>query len=242
MIAHFYNLIFYQPLFNALIFLYDTVGFGNMGLAIIFLTILIRLLLFPIFQKSVRHQTIMQKLQPKLESIQREHKSNKEKQFKATMELYKEHEINPFSGFLLLLLQLPILIALYRIFLTKLTPETLQGLYSFVAAPQNPNYSFFGLINLEQGSIVMVGLAAAVQYIQGMRSLPKIEAGREMAAAEKVNRQMIYLAPAITFIIFLKLPAAIGLYWIVSSLFSILQQEIVNRQYERSGKSGQNNN
>ncbi len=246
MISHFFYIIFYQPPLNALIFFYNTVAFGNFGLAIIFLTVLIRLLLFPIFHKSVKHQMVMQRLQPKLEKINREHKDDKEKKLKATMELYQEHDINPFSGFFLLLVQLPILIALYQIFLAKLTPETLSGLYSFVHAPKILDYSFFGLINLEERSIVMVGLAALLQYIQGRMSLPKIESGRELASAEKINRQMVFMAPLITLLIFFRLPAAVSLYWVVSSLFSIFQQEAVNRQlkpnHEEPGNSRKKNN
>ena len=246
MIGHFFYLIFYQPPLNALIFFYNTIAFGDFGLAIIFLTVLIRLLLFPIFHKSVKHQMVMQRLQPKLEKINREHKENKEKKLKATMELYQEHNINPFSGFLLLLLQLPILIALYQIFLAKLTPETLNGLYSFVQAPKILDYSFFGLINLEERSIVMVSLAALLQYIQGKMSLPKVEGGRELSSAEKMSRQMVFMAPLITLIIFFNLPAAVSLYWVVSSLFSIFQQEAVNRQlksiHEEPGNSRKKNN
>ena len=245
MIGNFFYVIFYQPPLNALIFFYNTVAFGDFGLAIIFLTVLIRLLLFPIFHKSVKHQMVMQRLQPKLEKINQEHKDNKEKKLKATMALYQEHNINPFSGFLLLLVQLPILIALYQIFLAKLTPETLNGLYSFIQAPGILNYSFFGLINLEGRSIVMVGLAALLQYIQGRMSLPKIESGRELSSAEKIGRQMVFMAPFITLIIFFNLPAAVSLYWAVSSLFSIFQQEAVNRQlksHEEPGNSRKKNN
>jgi|SRR3989344_1327800 len=244
MIGNFFYLIFYQPPLNALIFFYNTIAFGNFGLAIILLTVLIRLLLFPVFHKSVKHQMVMQRLQPKIEKINREHKDDKEKKLKATMELYQEHNINPFSGFLLLLVQLPILIALYQIFLAKLTPETLGGLYSFVQAPETLNY-WFGLINLEGRSIVMVGLAALLQYIQGKMSLPKIESGRELSSAEKISRQMVFMAPLITLVIFFNLPAAVSLYWAVSSLFSIFQQEAVNRQLksnEEPGNSRKKNN
>lgn len=248
-IIHFLSLIFYQPPLNALVFFYNTVAFGDVGLAIIFLTILIRLLLFPLFHKSVKHQMVMQRLQPRIEKINREHKDDKEKKLKATMELYQEHNINPFSGFLLLLVQLPILFSLFKIFSEKLTPEIFNGLYSFVQAPKILNYSLFGLINLEERStvIVMVGLAALLQYIQGKMSLPKIESGRELSSAEKISRQMVFMAPLITLVIFFNLPAAVSLYWVVSSLFSIFQQEAVNRQlkqpiYEESGNSRKKNN
>src|ERR1700710_1498116 len=156
-IFHFFYLVLYQPLVNALVFLYDTVALHDLGLAIIFLTILIRLLLFPLFHKSARQQTVMQRLQPKLKAIQEEHKEDRAKQTEAMMALYREHQVNPFSGILFLLVQLPVLITLYHIFLSSLSAQAFAAaLYHFVPAPNTLNTSFFGLINLSSRSIVMV--------------------------------------------------------------------------------------
>ena len=227
---YFYDAIFYQPLLNALIFFYNTVAFQDLGLAIIFLTVLVRLVLFPVFQKSVRHQAVMQRLQPKLKKAQEEHKHDREKQTQAMMALYREHRVNPFSGFFLLLIQLPILIAVYYIFLNSLKPDFLVGLYSFVGAPPTISHFFLGLIDLGRPSILMVGLAAIAQYFQGKLALPKPEKGQEPTQAEQIGRRMVFIGPLITLGIFYNLPAAVSLYWIVTSAFSVLQQIIVNRQ------------
>lgn len=239
-----YNLILYQPLLNILIFFYNTIAFGDLGLSIIFLTLLIRAVLFPVFHKSARHQVVMQRLQPELKKIQEIHKDNREKQTRAMMDLYKEHNVNPFSGFLLLLVQLPILIAIYQIILKSLKPGFLSGLYSFVSAPEAIKTSFLGLINLGERSIFIVGLAALAQYLQGRLSLPKIEAGRKPTPPEKMGRQMVFLGPVMTVVIFYNFPAAVGLYWLITSLFSIVQQIIVNKQIANGklGKSNQKNN
>jgi YidC/Oxa1 family membrane protein insertase len=239
-----YNIILYRPLLNALIFFYNTVALQDLGLSIIFLTILIRLILFPIFQKSTRHQMIMQRLQPKLKKIQEDHKNDREKQTQAMMALYKEHQVNPFSGFLLLLVQLPILIALYQIFIRSLRPDFLVGLYPFVSAPALINSTLFGLINLGQRSILMVGLAALAQYFQAKLSLPKIPPGQAPTAAEKMGRNMVFMGPILTLAIFYNLPAAISLYWFVASLFSVFQQAIINKQiaHGKVGNSNQKNN
>src|SRR5687767_12153083 len=101
--------LLYQPLFNALVFLYENVTFGDIGIAIILLTIIIRLILYPLFRKSIRNQMLLQRIQPMVKRIQEEHKENREKQAKALLELYREHKVNPFSGILLLFVQLPIL-------------------------------------------------------------------------------------------------------------------------------------
>ncbi len=239
MISQIYNVLIYQPILNVLMVFYNTIAFYDFGMAIIFSTIFIRLILYPIFHKSAKHQLVMQKIQPKLEKVKELYKKDKEKQLKATMELYKEHGINPMSGILLLFVQLPFLIALYQIFFQKITPEVLSaGLYSFVSPPTTFNTSFLGLINLEQSSILMVSLAAILQYFQGKMMLPKIEKGRKLSTPESVGRQMIYLAPILTFIIFMYMPAAISLYWAVSVAFSIFQQEIISRQLKTNEESG----
>jgi YidC/Oxa1 family membrane protein insertase len=238
-----YNLIFYQPLLNALIFLYQTIAFKDLGVAIVLLTLLIRIILFPIFHKSVRHQTVMQKLQPRLKKIQEENRHNKEKQVQEMMAVYREHRVNPFSGFLLLLVQLPFLIALYQIFFNSLKPEFLADLYSFVSRPAAVGHSFLGLIDLGSPSILMVGLAAIAQYFQGKLALPKTEKGQELGQAERMGRQMVFIGPLLTLVIFYSLPAAISLYWTATSLFSIFQQLIINKQlaHGKLGKFGETN-
>ena len=230
MIFSIYHTIIYQPILNVLVFFYKTIAFYDFGLAIIFSTVFIRFLLYPIFHKSAKHQMVMQKIQPKIEKIKEAHKDNKEKQLKATMDLYQEHGINPMSGIGLLLVQLPILIALYQIFFNKFTSAISSNLYSFVGAPTNYNTSFLGLINLEQSSILIVSLAAVLQYFQGKMMLPKIEKGRKLSTAESVGRQMVYLGPVLTLLIFMNLPSAISLYWAASTLFTIFQQKIIKHQ------------
>ncbi len=226
----FFNAILYQPLLNGLIFLYNTAAFGDFGVAIILLTIVIRLILFPVFQKSTRHQRQMQDLQPKLKKLQDQHKGDKAKQAEAMMSLYKEHKISPFSGFLMLLIQIPILIALYQVFSKSLSPDFLSSLYSFVPAPENIRYSFLGLINLAEKNIIIVILAAAAQYFQGKMSLPKNQPGQNLTTAERMGKNMVFIGPALTGFILLSLPSALGIFWIVGSLFSIGQQIIINKE------------
>lgn len=230
-----YRTILYKPLFNALIFLYNTVALQDLGLAIIFLTVLIRFLLFPLFQKSLHHQAVMQELQPEIKKIQDKYGTDKQKQAEAMLALYKGKNINPFSGFFLIFLQLPILIALYQIFLNSLKLNFEQNLYSFIKIPETFHTTFLGLINLGEKSILMVGLAAIAQYFQTVQSLPKIS-GRELTPTEKMSRQMAFLGPGITLFIFYSLPAAVSLYWTVSSLFSIFQQFIQQKSWKTGNK------
>jgi YidC/Oxa1 family membrane protein insertase len=228
MIGDLFNVLIFQPLLNALVFLYEHTG-NDLGVAIILLTLLIRTVLFPLFQKSARHQAIVQRLRPEIDRINRIHKDDKQKQAEATMALWKEHDANPFFGFFFLFIQLPLLIGLYRIFLTSISADTLTGLYSFIPDPGKLNPLFLGLISLTGRNIIIVVLAGIAQFFQGKLSLA---AAPPMGNTpmERMGRQMVFVAPALTIVLFLNFPAAIALYWLVSSLFSIGQQLIINRQ------------
>jgi|SRR3989344_392757 len=214
----FFKLILYTPLLNSLVFLYHNVAFQDLGIAIVLLTLIIRFILYPLFYKSFLNQTLMQKLQPEITRLQYEHKHDKEKQAQALLALYREHKVNPFSSFLLLLVQLPILIALYHVFLNP---------------PVELSPMFLGLIDLSKTSIMIVGLAAIAQYIQGKLTLPKTKPGVEVPQVTKIAQQMVYIGPAITLLILWRLPAAIGLYWLISSAFSLFQQIYINKKIEK---------
>ena len=224
-----FQTILYNPLINALVFLYNTVAFQDLGIAIILLTVFIRLIFAPLFYKSAKNQIILQRLQPEIKKIQHAHKDNKEKQAAAMMDLYKKHEVNPFSGFLMIIIQLPVLIALYQVFLQGLYPDIFVHLYSFIVSPAHLNPMFLGLIDLEKRSILMVGLAAIAQYWQGRLTLPEIKKGQELSPPERIGRQMVYFGPILTVVILSSLPTAIGLYWLVTGVFSIVQQIYINK-------------
>lgn len=225
--------IFYRPLFNGLFFIYGSVAFYDLGLAIIILTIIVRLILYPLFHRSQKHQTIMQKIQPKIKALQDLHKEDKTKQTQAMMALYKEHNVNPFSGIFLIILQIPVFIGLYQVFSQKFADSSFEALYSFVARPAEIHASFLGLINLYEPSIILIALAAILQFFQGQLSLPQMESGKTLSAQEKLGRQMVYLGPAITIVILWNFPSAVALYWATTSLFSVIQQLIVNKQLDK---------
>ncbi len=248
--AYIFHEFLYRPLFNALVFLYESVTFGDLGLAIILLTIVIRVILYPLFRKSIRNQMLLQRIQPHVKRIQLDHKDNREKQAQALLELYREHKVNPFSGFLLLLVQLPILIALYRLFLNGFSPESFADLYSFLSHPEAINETFLGLLNLTKPSIVVVGIAAVAQYFQAKLALPKRDPNAEVSQADKIGKQMVFLGPILTLVFLVRLPAAIGIYWTATSVFSVIQQVLVNRSIAKAlptdhgtiqGKSNKNN-
>lgn len=226
--GRFFYTFLHQPFFNALVFLYNSVTFNDLGLAIILLTIIVRLILYPLFYKSFKSQTLMQKIQPEVQKIRHDHKENKEKQAQALLELYKRHKVNPFSSFLLIFVQLPVLIVLYQVFSKGLTTESFQALYSFIREPETINHFLLGLIDLSKSSILIVVFAAVLQYFQGRLSLPKLQKDNNDPAA-KVGRSMVLIGPIMTFAILTSLPSAVGVYWFASSAFSIFQQLIINK-------------
>jgi len=232
--SYIFNLIFYHPILNLLVYLYETVAIRDFGVAIILVTILLRLVLYPLFHKGAKQQMLMQRIQPHLKKIQEQHKDDKEKQAQAMMELYKEHGVNPFTSILLLIVQIPVMLALYWVVRSGLAPGNLSGLYSFVAQPGTINPIFLGFINLAQPSIILILAAAVAQYFQSRLALYRNpNPGAKLSPAESMARQMTFIGPLITVLIFYSLPAAVGLYWLVTSLFSVLQQIIVNRHFRQ---------
>ena len=219
MISSIFNTILYQPLFNLLLFIYQTVSFHDLGIAIIILTILIRLVLYPIFYKGAKDQAIMQRIAPKLKEIQDKHKHDKEKQVEATLALYKEHKVNPFSSLLLLLVQLPILIALFKVFSSGI--KGVSGL----------NFLSLGFINLISTNVVIVAVAAIAQYWQSKLTIVKSsKSAKNLTPTERIGRQMMFVGPLLTIIILVRLPSALGLYWLTTSIFSAIQQIIINKK------------
>lgn len=232
-----FHLVLTQPLFNLLVFLYKYVTFEDLGLAIIALTIVVRFVLYPIFYKGLRSQAVMQRIQPDIAKIQREHKDDKQKQAQAMMDVYRQNKVNPFSSMFYLFAQLPILIAVYRIFYTGLTTEAFANLYSFVTPPETVNHIFLGLIDITQPNFFIVILAAIAQYFQSKLAM-STQASK--SPANPMQRYLVYLGPVLTLLILPSLSAAIGLYWTTSAVFSIFQQYLINKKLHVQHASGQN--
>jgi YidC/Oxa1 family membrane protein insertase len=224
-----FNLILYQPLFNALLLLYQYLPGHDFGVAVILLTVLIRLILYPLMVQSIRAQKVLSELQPKIQEIQQKFKDDKEKQTREMMALYQREKINPFGGCLPLLVQLPILFALYRVFWKGFQVEELSKLYSFVPRPEMINPTFLGIIDLAKPSLILAILAGILQFIQTKMVTPKTQTKKDKTSqfSEMMQKQMLYFFPIFTVFILWRLPAAIGVYWVVTTLFSIGQQYLI---------------
>ncbi|MBU2082028.1 YidC/Oxa1 family membrane protein insertase [Patescibacteria group bacterium] len=229
MISYLFNTFFYQPLFNGLIFLYNIVPGHDMGISIIILTILIRLIIWPLTGKGIKNQRALSKIQPQIDEVKRKFKDNKEGQAKALMALYSENKISPFAGLLPIIIQLPIIFALWRVFLNSVNLD-LNSLYSFVPAPVAVQSVFLGLFDLSQRSVVLAIISGVLLYLQTKMIMPsyaKVPEGKSSGSSDfgrMMAKQMLYLGPIISIVVFWSLPAALPLYWIVVTLSTILQQ------------------
>lgn len=227
----------YQPLYNVLVFFYDTVPGQDFGVAIILTTLLLKTLFIPLSKKQLESQKKMQELQPKIKEIQQKHKDNKEQQTKAIMEFYRENKANPFSGCLPLVIQLVFLIAIYRVIINISQAGFMVNpgdLYAFIQAPGAINHLFAGFIDLSKPNYVFAFLSAVAQYYQTkmLFQSKKIETSPVKTSEQPdfatiMNKQMLYLGPGLTFFIGATFPAALSLYWLFSTLFMIFQQTLI---------------
>lgn len=233
-IIQFFYTILYQPLFNALILIYNYFSWHDLGIAVVLLTLIIKLILHPLTVKGLKSQKAMADLQPKIKEIQVKYKGEPQKQNQATMDLYKAEKVNPFSGCFLLLLQLPILIALYQVFLKVLNKGSLDGiLYSFVNNPGQINTTFFWVIGLDNKVFigVLAVLAGLAQYWQTRitsTGQPKSAPGGK-DFSNLMQKQMLYFFPVLGAIVVWQFGAVIGLYWVFNSIISIIEQKIINK-------------
>lgn len=235
-----FDLLFYQPVLNLLVSLYNNIPGHDFGVAIIILTVLIKIVLYPLSQHTIKSQKGLQELQPKIDQIKQQYKGDKEGMAKATMELYREHKINPFSSCLPLLIQLPFLFAVFRVFQNFEKNLDVSLLYSFVSKPDLANgLKFMQVIDLSKPNIVLAVLAGAAQFWQTkmlMTKQPEIKApaAQDENMAAIMNKQMTYMMPIITVVIGVSLPGGLTLYWFIFSLLSALQQLYVFKQKKKA--------
>lgn len=229
MFSQIFNAVFYQPIFNLFVGLYNIIPGHDVGVVILILTVLIRLLVYPLTKSSLKSQKAMQELQPKMDAVRKEYANDQQKQAQALMELYKNNKVNPFSSCLPLLIQLPILIALYMVLNTGLTSSDLsRGLYSFVLNPGPINPISFWFLNMAKPNIILALLAGLAQYWQAKMMFrsqpPKVAGAKDESMTAMMNKQMLYMMPVMTVVIGFSLPAGLTLYWLFSTLLMGLQQ------------------
>lgn len=251
-----WNQLLVWPIVNVLVALYKFFEFlripGPLGFAVIGLTLLIRLLLYPLMAAQLRSAKKMAKLKPHMDALTIKHKENKQALQQAQLALYKEHGVNPAAGCLPLLIQLPVLIALYNVFyqilgngnLQKITAEINQVVYTPAFKLSALDLNFFG-VNLgikpaqfQTGGYLLLlvpVVTAALQWYQTKLMTPPVvkaaegKPAEEDAAAE-MQKQMAIVTPLLFGYFAFQFPLGLALYWNVFGIFGIMQQLAINKE------------
>ena len=239
-----FHTVLYEPLLNALLFLVKIIPGHDLGIAIIIFTIIIRLILYIPSLSSIKQQRQMQEIQPKLDALKAKYKDNREELGRQTMQFYKENKVNPFSSCLPLLIQLPILYALFRVFLTGITTDAATGLLASTEinnlygplrdyfTAHSLNTMFLGFVDLTQkNNWVLAILAGAAQFYQSKMLIAKkppknMPGAKDESMAAATSRTMTYFFPIMIVFFSLRFPAGLALYWFVTTLFAVVQQYI----------------
>lgn len=237
----FFHATLYQPLYNGLVFLIGISPGADVGLAVLVLTILVKLILFPLSEKAVATQLLMKLYDPELNEIKLKHKNDKEGQAKAVLNFYKEKKINPFSSFLVLLIQIPIIISLYYVFYKGGLPVINHDLlYSFIKTPSEVNMFFLGLIDIGSKSFLFAVFVGVSQFFQMKLSAPilpprdKNKSSMKDELARSMNLQMRYFMPVFVALIAYNISGAVGLYWTTSNIFAIAQELYLRKKYAKT--------
>lgn len=232
-ITDFFTVTLYQPIYNGLVFFIDIIPGGEVGLAVIAITLVVKLLLLPLSIKAVRTQEVMKQVKPKIDEIKEEYSDDKEEQAVKMMEAYDEYDVNPFTGMFTILIQFPIIIALYYVFYNGGLPEISADIvYQFIAIPDTVDMYFFGR-SLAESSIVIAAIAGLSQFLQTWVSdklstdkedkEPKANPSFIEEFKENIGGKFMYILPGVVFAISYTLPAVVAVYWATSNFFQVLQ-------------------
>lgn len=234
-----------KPIYNAFVALLGVMPQGDTGLAIIALTFIMRVILYPVFTASIRTQIGMSAMQPELEEVKEKFKNDRERQAREQMALFKKYKVNPLAGFAALFIQLAVIIALYFALFHEGFPQIDQSLlYTFVSMPAAVSTGFFGLIDLlAPHHILLALLVGLTQYFAIWLTLGRTHTPKglspEKAAVHRMQQQMmLYLMPAVMAVTSYFFVAAVGLYFVAGNIFTLGQEWLVRRTY----KFGQQSN
>lgn len=231
----FHNFL-YIPIYNLLVFLVDVVPGGDIGLAVVLVTLIVKVVLMPLSLRAVHTQRQMNLIKPQLNELKEKYKKDRQRQAQEMMALYKEHNLRPFASILGVLIQLPIVFALYLVFsrgaIFNIDPAML---YSFVPLPTAISPLFLGVFTVAGTSLILAVLAALAQFVHAYVSIPVPAASKNTkpSVTEDFGRMMAiqarYFLPLMIGVIAYITSGAVALYFITASLVGLLQEVIVRR-------------
>lgn len=238
MIGAFFTACIYNPLYNGLVYFVGILPNHDVGVAVIMLTIIVRIIVYPLSRRAVQAQLDMKQVAPEVEKIRDKFKNDKQAESQAIFALYKERDIHPFASFFLVLIQFPILIGLYWVFARGGLPNIdATRLYAFVHIPAAVNMEFLGVLGMSSHSIVLAVLASVTQFAytrlsmgpRGVKTATEASLSDDMARS--LDIQARYVLPAIIGVISYSVVAAAPLYWVTSNTFMIAQEYAAGRRF-----------
>lgn len=239
-----WNTLLVNPILNLLVVFYAVTG-GNMGLAIILLTLVIRAVLIPVVLPSIKNMKKQRDLQPEINKLKKKYKHDKKKQAEKQMELFKKHGLNPASGCFTQIIMLIVLIALFNVirkFSVDINLQEINNVIYFIGlkfaegVSVNTQFFYMDLAKPDPYFIVPV-IAGIFQFFASKMMQPYVEAGEKAAKktpdksddlAYNMQHQMLYLMPVLTVMIGARLPSGVALYILTTTIFSVIQQYFVS--------------
>jgi YidC/Oxa1 family membrane protein insertase len=215
-----------KPLFYALDFFYGLLG--NFGIAILIVTVLIKLAFFPLANKSYESMSKMKKLQPEVERMRERYKDDRVKQQQAMMEMYRKEKINPMSGCLPILIQIPVFFALYKVLYITIEARHAPffGWIQDLSAPDPTTiFNLFGLIPWDPPQMLMLGIWPIIMGITMF-----VQMKLNPAPADPVQQKIFTWMPVLFTFLLAAFPAGLVIYWTWNNSLSILQQWVIMRR------------
>lgn len=243
MISNLFNSAFYNPIYNTLVAFTALVPGSDVGVAVVLVTVLIRLVLLPFSLSSARTQRAMKALEPKIKELKEKHKGNKEKEALETLALYREARVNPFTNIIIVFIQIPILLALYWVFSAEqFSAINAARLYAFTPTPRVVSLEFLGLVSVAGKSITLAVLAGITQLFQAHLALagtmkPSDSGGAQSDFQKIMGMQMKYVFPFLIAIISYTTSGAVALYFITTNLAGALQEWHIRRIFDKEIQS-----
>ncbi len=236
-----FNTFFLEPIYNTVLFFINIIPNHDIGIAVILTTLLVKIILLPLNLSSQRSVYLMKEAQIEIDEIKAKHKGDNKKLAEETMSLYKKKKIKPFSSIFTLIIQIPVFIALYFVFVDGVVfKENL--IYSFIDFPENLKHLAFGFMDLTKHYWFLGVLTGISMYIFSKRQADAFknikenkkdkekESDFKTIFAKNMQMQMLYFLPVISGISAAMFPAVIGLYWTVNNILNIFQDVYIKRK------------
>lgn len=234
--------IFYTPLYNGLVFLIDFLPFLDLGIIVIIFTLLVKAILFPFSLKAAKTQTLTKLHEQELNDIRNDKQIPPDEQARKVLEFYKKYNINPFIGIVVVLIQIPVIFALYYMIARSGLPIIDTSLlYSFVQAPHMVKVTFLGIADITGKSAFLALIAAITTFGQAYLTQPKLDLNFTGSFKDDLPKtmalQMKFIFPILVFFISYSISGVIALYWATSNIVAILQDRYIKHKIAHEHRS-----